>query len=192
MQTKIACFLGILLITGAAPAFGDNGTVDPGLEIQLFLKVITYDQNFLPESLGAVRLYIVYDRSVPESYEQLLRVDNFLRESPGMSVSGVAVKHESLPIKQFNSAVSRMSSREYNILLVTAVDRREIESLALEAQAAGMRSFSILPEYVNLGLAVGVRVGKKRNSIIVNLESSRREGSNFSAHLLKMCEVIKN
>ncbi len=44
--------------------------------------------------------------------------------------------------------------------------------------------------YVNQRFAVGLEIKDQKPEIIINLSSTRAEGSDFSANLLKLCRII--
>ncbi len=181
----------LLLLVVSVGVLGKHGTaIDPDLGIPLFLKVITYDENFDPEKIDAVNISIVYDRAQVQSYEQLRRIESYLKENSGLMVSGVAVTYQSVPSDEIDSALATLDDSQYNLMIVTSVGSDRVASLSSKAQIHLVRTFSLDPEYVALGISVGVKVRKKGQLIMVNLDSSRREGSQFSAHLLRLCEIV--
>lgn len=177
-----------VMVSGSAMA-GDQ-VVDPKIGLPLFLKIITYDDNFRHDDLKAVRVHVVYDKRLAQSFAQFREIETYCREKTDVLVQGLPLELVPLPVTMLDSALKHISPEYYNLLLVTSVGDHSARELLRSTQERGLRSFALDPEYVALGLAVGVRPNKNKPSIVVNLESSRKEGSKFSAHLLKLCEIL--
>jgi len=179
----------LLLLVTAVVAWGGDVVVDPGLSIPLFLKIITYDENFDAKTIETVRIYTVYDQKTARSYEQLTKTEEFFKKNQDLTVEGVRVQLYSLTLDRIDSILENTSKAEYRMLIVTEIGREKARILAEKTKAVDVRSFALDPSYIPLGLAVTVRTGRTSNAILVNLEASRQEGSRFGAHLLKMCEI---
>ena len=177
---------------GGGMCSAESGAVEPQVGIPLFLKIITYDENFGQALAQPVRLFVVYEKSVAQSYEQHLRVEEFFKTSDRLLVGGKDVRYQPVVLEALDSMLQYLSPTEYNVLLVTSIGKSRVRLLAGKIRGRGLRSFAFDSDYVPLGLAVGVRVEPRQPVIMINLDSSRKEGSRFSAHLLKMCEVYKD
>lgn len=184
------CLLMLLFAVGAIGK--QDATIDPNLGIPLFLKIVTYDENFDPEAFEAVNICIVYDRGRVHSYEQYLKAEKFFKKNPDLKVNGIAVRHHAVTYDEIGSTLEAMDDLQYHLLLVTNIGNERIAPLSRKIQAHHVRSFALDPAYVPSGLSVGIKVKKKGQLIVVNLNSSRLEGSKFSAHLLKLCEIVGN
>lgn len=184
------CLLMLLLAVGVIGK--RDATIDPNLGIPLFLKIVTYDENFDSEAFEAVNICIVYDRGRVHSYEQYQKAEEFFDENPGLKVDGIVVQHQAVTYDEIASTLEAMHDSQYHLLVVTDIGDERITSLSRKTQAHHVRSFSLDPAYVSSGLSVGIKVKKKGQLIVVNLNSSRLEGSKFSAHLLKLCEIVGN
>ena len=80
-----------------------------------------------------------------------------MESNPDLVVGGVKVKHHSLTFDQMDSVSAETVGDDYTIMLVTGIGRERVGDLARRTQIAGVRSFSLDPDYVPLSLAVGVR-----------------------------------
>lgn len=183
----------LLILLLAVGAMGrQDDTIDPNLGIPLFLKIVTYDENFDPDAFEAVNVFIVYDRSRVHSYEQYRLAEAFFQKNPDLMINGVAVRWEAVTYDQITSTLNSMDDSQYHMLVVTDIGEERIAPLSKETKVHQVRSFALDPNYVAVGMSVGIKVRKKGQLIVVNLESSRQEGSKFSAHLLKLCEIVRN
>jgi hypothetical protein len=60
------------------------------------------------------------------------------------------------------------------------------------SQTYAITSLTGVPEFVDRGVAIGIGVKPdKRPDILINLLSSRKEGSDFDASLLRIARVVK-
>lgn len=182
------CLL-ILLIAAGAVGKRDSA-IDPALGIALFLKIVTYDESFDPKALKVLNICVVYDRKRVHSFEQFRQIEAFFKGRPDLKVNGVAVQYKAVTYDEIASTLKATTDSQYRLLLVTDIGVDRIGALSKKTQAHHVRSFSFDPAYVPFGLSVGIKVKKKGQLIVVNLESSRQEGSRFSAHLLKLCEIV--
>jgi len=186
----IKYILTLIIIT--AGILGDqNGLIEPELGIPLFLKIITYDENFEPDNINAVKIWIVYDHALEQSYEQLRGIKKYFKANPGLTVCGVTVEYYAVTYDSIAAAWQTLDTSQYHLMIATCIGNDKAVYLASLAQTYHVRSFTLNPDYVPLGLSIGVKIKSVGQLILVNLDSSRREGSRFSAHLLKLCEIVK-
>jgi hypothetical protein len=181
----------LLLAVVAVAALGGGDIVDPSLGIPVFLKILTYDANFDAKKSETVDIYVVYDQKTARSYEQLAETEKFFRKNRGLTVDGVKTKLRAVPFDQLDSSLKDVSTADYSMLIVTEIGEERARVVAGKTRAKGIRSFALDPAYIPLGLSITVRTERKNKPILVNLEASRQEGSRFSAHLLKMCEIYE-
>ncbi|MFH2057013.1 MAG: YfiR/HmsC family protein [bacterium] len=167
-----------------------NAEVDPANYIPLFLKIVTYDEQFGAGELPRLKIGILYDKSDPESYRQYLAVERYFEETKDLSLAEKTVAHEAVAIASLDAYIGGLSTLDYNILIVTNLRREQVKKVVVKTQMTGILSFSLVPEHVALGVSVAVDPQRKGKTILVNLESSRREGARFSAHLLRLCEIV--
>jgi len=157
----------------------------------LFLKVITYDQSFEFDSTKTVTIYLPYERSNAASYEQFRAAQKFFDNNKKLTVEGARVCFVPFPVDENDSSLNRREAADYGILLVTDLSDVSVRRLLDSGASAGLRSFSLDPALLPLGIAVSVRAGEKKNSIVVNLAKAQREGAHFATPLLKMCEIYE-
>jgi hypothetical protein len=75
------------------------------------------------------------------------------------------------------------------LLYVAPLRGADVQQLAGVARAAHVTTLTGVVRYVELGLAVGVRLRGDRPRIVVNLAASRLEGAELAAELLKLADV---
>lgn len=190
MLRIIACTL-LLMIGWMSFVLAGDGATAPDQVIMLFLRVITYDQSFEFDSTKTVTIYLPYERSDAASYEQFRAAQKFFDKNKKLTVDGARVRFEAFPVDEANSSLPRPEASDYGILLVTNLSDETVRRLLNSGGGTGLRSFSLDPALIPLGIAVSARAGEKKNAIVVNLAEAQREGSRFGAPLLKMCEIYE-
>jgi len=168
-----------------------DGAPAPDQVLMLFLKVITYDQSFKFDDTKTVTVYLPYERSDASSYEQFRAAQKFFDKNKELTVEGARVRFVAFAVNEVDSVLSRPEASDYGILLVTNLSDETVRRLLNSGGGTGLRSFSLDPALIPLGIAVSARAGEKKNAIVVNLAEAQREGSHFGAPLLKMCEIYE-
>jgi len=184
IKYSVLIFAAIIISARA----GDR-PIEPGKAIPQFLKIITYDEHFNQKNIEEIVIMAIYNASRPKSYEQYLETEKYFGKNKGIAVKGVKIRFKPIMYVQADSALKSVSGSNYNMILVTDIGEDNISELARKTRASKVRSFSLCPEYVLLGLSISVDPARKSKAILLNLESSKQEGSKFGAHLLKICEI---
>ena len=190
MLRIMACIL-VLVMGGLPSVRAGEGEPSPEQVIMLFLKVITYDQSFTFDDTKTVTVYLPYERSSAVSYEQYRETQKFFDKNKQLTVEGARVRLIAFPVDETDSGLFRRDATDYGILLVTNLADDSMMRLLNNESGARLRSFSLDPNLIPLGIAVSVKTGEKKNAIVVNLAEAQREGSRFAAPLLKMCEIYE-
>jgi hypothetical protein len=186
----MACIL-LLAMGGMPSARAGDGAPSPDQVIMLFLKVITYDQSFTFDATKTVTVYLPYERSSATSYEQYRETQKFFDKNKQLTVDGARVRLIAFPVEEIDSGLFRKEVSNYGILLVTNLSDNSMTRLLNNESGARLKSFSLDPNLIPMGIAVSVKAGEKKNAIVVNLGEAQREGSRFAAPLLKMCEIYE-
>jgi hypothetical protein len=186
----LACTV-LLIIGWTSIVQAGDGALSPDQMIMLFLKVITYDQSFEFDSTKTVTVYLPYERSNPASYEQFRAAQKFFDRNKELRVEGAHVRFVPFLVDEAASSLTSQGASNYGVLLMTNLTKETVRGLLNQASGIGLRSFSLDPALVPLGVAVSARAGDKKNSIVVNLAKAQREGAHFATPLLKMCEIYE-
>lgn len=77
-----------------------------------------------------------------------------------------------------------------DVFYVTPLRGVDIASIARISARRHVKTVTATPEYVEAGLAVGLRVRNDRPDILINLAAARAEGSDLPAPLLKLSTIV--
>lgn len=183
-------FIVVLTLLAGGMAQADD-LIEPRLALPLFLKIITYDENFEPSEVDAVAIHLLYDKSNGSSYEMMIKTKEFFLANAGLTVKKVPVKFHAVEFSQSDSVWITIDEDDYNMMIVAGIDDDAIGRIMAEIKGKNIRSFSFDPALISAGVAVGIKMRKAKKAIFVNLSAARDEGSKFSAHLLKMCQIYE-
>lgn len=183
---KIYIVVLTLLVGGLVQA---EHSLEPRLALPLFLKIITYDENFEPSKTGVVKIHLLYNKSDGSSYEMMIKTKEFFKKNKGLTVDKVPIELHAIDYKQSDSFWIDIEEDNYNVVIVAGISDKAVRQLTSEIMRKNIRTFSYDPDLIPEGIAVGIKMKQEKPAIFVNLNVSRAEGSRFSAHLLKMCQI---
>jgi hypothetical protein len=179
---------GALLCLGMSTAVGaQEMDVPVAVQLPLLLKVMSFDRHLRARAAGTLVIAIAYQsgyRASADAKDEAWRLASNTRQIDGMPVSVIAID---LDREELPAALAR---GQVVLLYVAPVRGIDIKDLVQVARAARVRTITGVVRYVESGLSVGVRLRGNRPRIVVNLASSRLEGAELAAELLKLAEVL--
>jgi hypothetical protein len=172
--------LVIALLAGATASASMLVPVD--VQTDIFITIGKLDRNYdagKPATLG-----ILYQEGYPESVEAK---DDVVAATTkrNLPIRCVAINAQSG--KQLRKLLTETDATILYVAPLRGIDIAEISRIT---QQRGIRSVTGVPEYVELGLAVGVGLRNKRPLIIINLQAARAEGAAFSSQLLALARIV--
>lgn len=181
------------LRAGAGLAFAASGRGGVPLETRLpiLLKALTYDRRFREragEEFLVLGVYLSGSRESEEAAGDLLASFGALA---GKTIVGVPLRARLLAWRDERTFTDSIAAAGPGALYIAEGCEAILPVVLRIAGEHRVLTMAAYPETVERGasLAVGERDG--RPEIVVNLETSRREGSQFSSDLLKLCRVIR-
>lgn len=183
-----ALAVGLLLAAGGSTAArAQEMEVPVAVQLPLFLKVMSFDRQLRSRTAGTLVIAIVYQRGYRASAaakDEAWRAAVRVGEVAGMPVHLVAID---LDRDELAEALTRSQATLVYLAPVRGIDMKEFASVTRAAQVTTLTG---VVRYVELGLAVGVRLRGDRPRIVVNLAASRSEGAELTAELLRLAEVL--
>ena len=163
--------------------------IDASSQYRLYLKVLAFDRNFTARVGDGLIIGVFFAGAVKESRQAM---DDFARavaEGPA-DFEGLPVRL--VPIKYGKAAEIETSLIEgsVDVLYVTPLGPADLSGVSAVCRARKVPTFTGVPEYVERGLSVSFGLSGRKAEVLINLGSSRAEGSDFSARLLDMVTVV--
>lgn len=179
------------LVFGPRPAAAEQMAVPADLQIQLILKILTYDRQFEAKSGGGVNIGIVYSPADPESSKATDEIQSTLYKFQGKTVKKLPLDYRLIEYTNAASLEKVLKSARINVLYVSPGNARNLQSLIALSQSLRITTTTGVPDYVKKGVAVGIGVRQDKPQILINLPASKSEGSEFDASLLRIATVVQ-
>jgi hypothetical protein len=184
----LVAFVGACLF-GGTRCDAQEADVPVAIQIPLFLKVITFDRQLQARAGSELLVAVAYQSgnrastiTKDEAVRALANVSGLL---DGRSVSALVID---LDRESLGDVLARHRIAVLYIAPLRAVD---LAAVAAAARAARVTTMTGVPRYVPLGITVSVRLQGDRPRLLINVESARLEGADFSAELLKLAQVTR-
>lgn len=175
--------IAILPAIAATRLAAQDMEVPVAVQIPLFLKVISFDRHHAADQplVFGIVFQSGYRASVEAKNEALLAIAAVAPAAPAVRPVAIDLDRESLP--------NALGGQRFSVVYVTPVRAISIGDIAAATSAARVTTFTGVPRFVALGLAVGVRLQGERPRLLINLPAARASGADFSAELLKLAQV---
>jgi hypothetical protein len=186
----LATVLGGLL---CAPAAGTEPMpFKPDVQITLLLKILTYDRSFPVKARSGVKIGVVYVASDPESVQVKDEILKTLQLVADRTIKNVPITAVALEYKDPKALAAAVRSGGINVFYIAPGNAESLTELLRMSHTKGITTATGVPEYVQRGVAIGIGIkADKKPDILINLPSSRQEGSEFDASLLRIARVVK-
>jgi len=186
----LAAVLAALLSTSAAGT--EPMPFPPDVQITLLLKILTYDRSFAVKAKSGVKIGVVYVANDPESVKAKDDILKTLQLFADRLIKNLPIKAMALEYKDPKTLAETVRSQGINVFYIAPGNANTLTELLRMSHTRGITTATGVPEYVQRGVAIGI--GKKADQkpdILINLPSSRQEGSEFDASLLRIATVVK-
>jgi hypothetical protein len=185
--------IGLLLAALVVPAARTEPMPFPvDVQVPLLLKILTYDRLFEAKARSALTIGVVFVAADPESVQAK---DDILRALQAMSdrtIKNVPIKGLALEYRDAVSLEKTVRTNSINVLYIAPGNAAVLSPLLRLSHTRGITTATGVPEYVQKGVAIGIGIRPDRKpDILINLPSSRQEGSEFDASLLRIATVVK-
>ena len=186
----LAAVLASLLSTSAAGT--EPMPFPPDVQITLLLKILTYDRSFSVKAKSGVMIGVVFVASDAESVKAKDDIIKTLQLVADRTIKNVPIKAVALEYTNPKSLAETVRTQGINVFYIAPGNANTLNELLRMSHTRGITTATGVPEYVQRGVAIGI--GKKADQkpdILINLPSSRQEGSEFDASLLRIATVVK-
>jgi hypothetical protein len=192
VQGLIKIFLSILLIV-QLPGTAIAGEMETPIDIQipLFLKVLTFDRNFKKRFGDEIVFGIIYQEKFRTSLNVKNQIEDYLKKPRENKIEDVPFRWVSINLGRLSGFKTTLAREKVDIIYIAPLRAIAVEKLVSICRTLGITSLTGVPEYCELGIAIGV--GSKGGSplIIINLPGARSEGADFSSRLLRLAKIVK-
>jgi hypothetical protein len=160
------------------------------VQVALLLKILTYDRSFQYKAKSGVSIGVVYVPGSPESVRVKDDISKTLGQLAGRTIKNLPIKFTVIEYTNPAAVDKALRAHGVNVIYVAPGNSDSLEQILKLSHTYGMTTATGVPDYVKRGVAIGIGVKQDKPQILINLPSSRSEGSEFDASLLRIAEVL--
>ena len=173
------------------PALGDEDVAVPvPLQIELLLKVASYDKNLPARAPDVVRLAILVKPGSPSGNHVAQLATRLLA---GKALSGRAVEVSTLPYAGDAAALAQKIKEQRLAILYLAPGFESDDLTAISKALSGLSVLSVgaLSRFVQSGTVLGFDLIGGKPKLLIHQKRARDQGVDFSSQVLKLAKVIE-
>lgn len=162
------------------------------VQITLLLKILTYDRSFQYKAKSGVTIGVVYVSGDPESVKAKDAILKTLQLVSDRTIKNQPIRHVALEFTTAAALEKAVRANHVNVFYIAPGNTDSLAALMKLSRTYAITTATGVPEYVQRGVAIGIGIRPdKKPEILINLPSSRSEGSEFDASLLRIATVVK-
>ena len=171
-------------------AFPLSGSETLKTQYLLLLKILTYDKKFLSRSSDNVAIGIAYQRSYRLSSDTKESLVEIIDES-GLSVEKRKINYILVDMSESGALENFFRNNSPDVLFVLPLRSTGINNITALSQKHKVMTFTNVPAYMDEGISTCVNMDGEKPSIMINRNSARSEGVDFSSQLLKVARIVE-
>jgi hypothetical protein len=182
MRTLVA----ILLVALLAPAARAED-VPPMQQSLLFLRVLAYDRNLRNRAGEALTVAVVH-RGTPQGDEVTSALQTIAQKS---KVAGLPLKVVSISYDASSFDAKLAASHAAAVYVCPDLGEAAATSVVASTRKHAVVSSTGAEKMVRGGLSIGFVEREGRPALLINLPSTKAEGADLDAAVLRLAEVIR-
>jgi len=160
------------------------------IQVPIFLKILTYDRSLGGRVEDTIHIGVLYFPDNERSKKNKDAIIENLELNKDKTINGVPFSFIEIEFSTKKALDEVAKEKRINVLYITNDGTNMLKGISQITQSRKILTITGRVDYVSQGISVGLGVKEKKPQIVINLSSARAEGSDFSANLLKVCEVI--
>ncbi len=159
-------------------------------QVPLFLKILTYDRNLGTKAGPELAIGIVYDPSDRDSSQATTALGSALFQYQGKTVKQLPVKYYTIEYTNNADLERFVKQKGISVLYLAPGNARNLTNILQLSQEKHLTTLTGVPDYVRKGASVGLGQAQDKAQILINLKSTRAEGIDFDASLLRLATIL--
>lgn len=179
----------LLVVCSAPGVIAEDVSVPISLQMELLLKVATYDKNLKQRARDRVRVAVVVRQDDPDSGRSAAQALKALAGADDLD--GMPLDRVSTTFTDAAALARFINEGNVSILYVTpGFGENEIDAIAQALDGVSVLSAGALAKYTR-GLVLGFDLVGGKPKLFVNLDRARRQNVELSSSVLKLMRVIE-
>lgn len=189
-HSYIIKFLLICVLIGANNLFAQRIKVPIDVQLKVIPKIISLNKKFTfqdnNKSLNMAVLYSSEQRSSKQVKEDL---EKYLEETK-MVVRGKVMNITTIDISSTNNIEEFFINNKINVLYICPLRGVDISKLVSICKDENVLSITGVVDYIENDVAVILDIDDSKLKILINQESAKSAGVDFSSRLLRIAKII--
>lgn len=160
------------------------------VQVPLFKKILVFDRNLISRAGNEIDIGVLYQKGFKLSSDVK---NEFVQtaSTPKDSISGLPLHIIPIEYTTETNLRNKISENKIDLLYITPMRVVDLNIITRICQMMKVLTITGVPQYVSEGVAVGLDIKDEKPLPIINLQSSKAEGADFSSKLLNLAKVIK-
>ncbi|MBN1755399.1 YfiR family protein [bacterium] len=189
MKLWLSILTAMVLISAALPLENEEMLVPMDMQVPTLMKILKYDRNIEERGQQGLTIGVIY---LPEDPESQSQHNEFLASFESLRSKRILnLPVNCVSIAGVSNLEEALRTKKVNLIYVTSGLYQHLPLINRISAKNQILSLTGTPEYVDVGIAVGLGVEEGKTKILINLDRSKAEGANFSANLLKLAQVVR-
>jgi hypothetical protein len=180
----------LLGLAALPPVHAEEMALTAAAQVPLLLKILTYDRNFEKKAGGELAIGIVYDPADRDSAKATTDLGNTLFQSRDKTVKQLKIKYYTIEYTNAADLERFVKQKGISVLYIAPGNARNLANIVQLSQELHLTTITGVPEYVRRGASVGLALSQDKPQILINLQSTRAEGIQFDASLLRLATIV--
>lgn len=180
--------INIAIFLCAFVLLAQNINVQIPIQIAIFTKILSFDRNISESNNSSIVIGVVYQKFAYSKQSKDAVIENFSKNQY-LGKKRIIIKEiEANNINELNTGIA---NNKPNVLLVVPLRSIDLYKVSEITQKNHILSLTLCPEYVTkYKMSVTIDAIGDKPQIMINLNSAKSEGADFSSQLLKLSKIL--
>jgi hypothetical protein len=184
-STAVRALFALLVMFSAAltpAANGETAPIPAGVQLLLFSKIWMFDRAVAEKD--PIVMAVLFQSTFRASAEAKNQLMGAVRAGGGR-IRCVPVALDD--VKRVSQELEHVTADVFYVTEMRGVDIRDVVRVS---RARNIKTVTVVAEYVDAGVAIGLQVRNDKPMIVVNRNAAEAEGSDLTAQLLRSATII--
>jgi hypothetical protein len=157
----------------------------------ILLKTLTFDRNLKARCGNGIVLGVLYQSRFRQSVNVKDELVTIANESSYEFLDAYRIRVVPIDLSSEAGLEEQISASGVNTLYVAPLRAIDLATISAVTQKNKVLTLTGVPEYVDIGLSIGVGIKGDRPTLVINQRASKAEGADLDSQLLKLARTIR-
>jgi hypothetical protein len=156
----------------------------------ILLKILPFDRHYSDRISDALVIGIAFQPNVRSSVRAKDGLLAVFQQLQRMELDSIPIQPVIIDLDNPNWR-SRILAGRIRVLYIAPIRSVDISQIIVFCRTHQILSLTGVPEYMDMGISVGISLKGDNPEIVINRNAATLEGSDFTAQLLKLARVVE-